>query len=57
MLSPFLKSGSGARQDIANPAGGRQGQNPGPDDRSTTVHFTPLKRFTAPTPMIDVEMT
>lgn len=25
--------------------------------RSTTVHFTPLKRFAAPTPMIEVEMT
>ena len=25
--------------------------------RSTTSHFTPLKRFIAPTPMIEVEMT
>ena len=25
--------------------------------RSTTIHFTPLKRLAAPTPMIEVEIT
>lgn len=47
-----------ACEEIPERAGGGKSEDTqAQTKRSTTVHFTPLKRFMAPTPMMEVEMT